>query len=95
MNANKVDPLTGVVQIGIWPVMNRDRRQDDWVVGWVDCYKGRRHPSIRVRNEDRDMAYAYFESLHEKDYDHSSPYIERADGASWDMRDKPVTVVHA
>jgi hypothetical protein len=60
MNTNKADPLAGVVRIGIWPGMSLDRRQDDWVVGWIDCYNGRHHQSIRVRNEDRDKAYAYF-----------------------------------
>ena len=50
----------------------------------------RRDPSIRVRNEDRDKVYAYFQSMHDgKDSNYSSPYIQRADGASWEMRDRP------
>ena len=45
---------------------------------------GRRDPLVRVRNEDRHKAYAYYlELCGGKDYAHSALYIVRSDGVKW------------
>jgi hypothetical protein len=87
------DPLEGVTRVGIWPGMDREYRRDDWEVGFEHVMRGNRDTCARVRNKDRDRAYAYYQTLHDKDYSYSIPYLKRADGAEWEQRDKPVAPI--
>ena len=70
--------------------MDHDFCRDDWEVGFKHIIRDGRDRLARVRNQDRDHAYAYYLTLHDKDYSHSVPYLERADGATWEQREKPV-----
>jgi hypothetical protein len=73
--------------------MDRNYCRDDWEVGFRHVLRDNRDHLVRVRNADRERAYAYFLTLHDKDYSYSVPYIERADGAGWEQRDKPVAPI--
>jgi hypothetical protein len=77
-----MDILDGVETVGIWPGQSREYRRDDWEVGFRDRHGGH-HKLVRVRNADRDKAYAYYLWLSEGDNDNWSLYVKRHDGANW------------
>jgi hypothetical protein len=77
-----MDILDGIETVGIWPGQSREYRRDDWEVGFRDP-RGGHHKLVRVRNADRDKAYAYYLWLSERDDDNWSGYVERDDRANW------------
>ena len=46
--------------VGPWPGQDHEYRRDDWEVGYMNIMSGRHDKIIKVRNEERHKAYAYY-----------------------------------